>query len=98
MNEKKHRYNKDFRKPAVKEATETVTEEKEVVKKIQKKVNTKSKLNVRRTPEVANNIIGELDNGTIVTVVSEKDGWTEIAARRGLGKGYVMTKFLEDNK
>lgn len=97
MIEKKHRYNKDFKKTEEK-ATESVSQPTEKKaspkepKKIQKKVKTNSRLNVRSSPEVANNIIKSLANGTIVIVKSEKNGWTKIE------EGYVMSKYLEDIK
>ena len=97
MIEKKHRYNKDFKKPVAKEVAEPETEEEKVVapkkpKKIQKKVKTTSRLNVRKSPEVTDNIVTTLGNGTVITVISEKNGWTEIS------NGFVMSKYLEDLK
>jgi mannosyl-glycoprotein endo-beta-N-acetylglucosaminidase len=91
MAEKKHRYYKDYKKPE-----ETIDEEKPVApkkpKKVQKKVKTTSRLNVRSAPVVGNNIIKTLSNGTVVTVLSEKDGWSEIDG------GFVMSKYLESVK
>lgn len=97
MIEKKHRYNKDFKKPITEEVAEPeVKEEKAVApkkpKKIQKRTKTNSRLNVRRTPELADNIVTTLGNGVIVTVIKEENGWTEI------DKGFVMSKYLEDIK
>ena len=97
MIEKKHRYNKDFKKPIVNEVAEPEAKEEKVVapkkpKKIQKRIKTSSRLNVRRTPEVADNIITTLGNGVIVTVIKEENGWTEI------DKGFVMSQYLEDIK
>lgn len=97
MIEKKHRYNKDFKKPVTKEVAEPEAKEEKVVapkkpKKIQKRTKTTSRLNVRRTPEVADNIVTTLGNGVIVTVIKEENGWTEI------DKGFVMSKYLEDIK
>lgn len=98
MTEKKHRYNKDYKKSTTEEKKEEVIEKpvKEKKPKIVKKVvNTKSGgfLNVRKEPKVANNIIGKLYNGDVVTVVETVDqNWTKI------NTGYVMSKFLEDTK
>lgn len=97
MTEKKHRYYRDYKKPEEKiETSELVADEKVTPKKskgIQKKVKTSTKLNVRSAPEVTkDNVVSELENGTVITILSEKDGWAEIKS------GYVMTKYLEDLK
>ena len=97
MIEKKHRYNKDFKKPVITEVAEPETKEEKTVapkkpKKIQKRTRTSTRLNVRKTPEVADNIVTTLGNGVIVTVIKEENGWTEI------DKGFVMSKYLEDIK
>lgn len=98
MIEKKHKYHKDFKKPDEKIAEtsdESVTEESaspKKSKKLQKKVKTRTKLNIRKSPEVADNVIGSLSNGTVVSIESEKNGWSKIA------EGYVMSKYLEDIK
>lgn len=97
MIEKKHRYNKDFKKPVTNEIAEPEAKEEKVVtpkkpKKIQKRIKTISRLNVRRTPEVADNIVTTLGNREIVTVIKEENGWTEI------DKGFVMSQYLEDIK
>lgn len=98
MTEKKHRYNKDYKKTSFEDKKEEVVEKPEVPKKpktIKKVVNTKSGgfLNVRKEPKVGNNIIGKLYNGDVVTVLETVDkDWTKVK------EGYVMTRFLEDTK
>ncbi|MFT8323359.1 MAG: SH3 domain-containing protein [Bacillus sp. (in: firmicutes)] len=55
-------------------------------------VNKGSNLNMREQPTTTGKIISKLESGTIVTVLSEKDGWANISVN---GKtGYVSSEFL----
>lgn len=89
--EKKHKYYRDYKKPEEKKEDVTPVEEAKD-KGIKKKVRTRTKLNIRSTPEISDNVIGELENGSIVTVLNEKDDWSNIT------EGYVMSKFLTNIK
>ncbi len=62
----------------------------------------RGKLNVRSEPKTGNNVIGQLDYGTKVTVegpVVINADWSVIKYKKGPdGVGYVMTRFLVDKK
>ncbi|HEO8422137.1 MAG: SH3 domain-containing protein [Niallia sp.] len=61
---------------------------------INKKVNvqTGSNLNVRSTASTSGSIKGKLSAGTVVTVLSEKNGWSQIKTANL--EGYVSSEYL----
>ncbi|WP_312096273.1 SH3 domain-containing protein [Niallia sp.] len=72
------------------------TEEKQPEKTptVEKKVNVQagSSLNVRSTASTSGAIKGKLTAGTVVTVLSEKNGWSQIKTNKV--EGYVSSKYL----
>ena len=61
---------------------------------VEKKVNVQagSSLNVRSTASTSGTIKGKLTAGTIVTVISEKNGWSQIKTNNL--EGYVSSEYL----
>ena len=55
-----------------------------------------SKLNVRETPSINDNIIGELDHGDSVEVLSIQEEWAKIKFNQGIG--YIYAKYLVDKE
>jgi uncharacterized protein YgiM (DUF1202 family) len=47
-----------------------------------------NKLNVRKTPELGQNVIGQLPNGTMVNVTDISGKWAKI-------EGWVSTNYLK---
>jgi len=72
------------------------TEEKQPEKTptVEKKVNVQagSSLNVRSTASTSGAIKGKLTAGTVVTVLSEKNGWSQIKTDKV--EGYVSSEYL----
>ena len=56
-------------------------------------VVTAEKLNVRKTPEVGNNVITIYSKGDKVNVIEKGLEWCKI--KDTFGEAYVMTKFIE---
>ncbi|MEK4651306.1 SH3 domain-containing protein [Niallia sp. FSL W8-0954] len=61
---------------------------------VSKKVNVQagSNLNVRSTASTSGSIKGKLSAGTVVTVLSEKNGWSKIKTSKA--EGYVSSEYL----
>ena len=61
---------------------------------VSKKVNVQagSNLNVRSTASTSGSIKGKLSAGTVVTVLSEKNGWSQIKTSKV--EGYVSSEYL----
>lgn len=56
-------------------------------------VVTAEKLNVRKTPEVEDNVIDIYSKGHKVNVIEKNSEWCKI--KDTFGEAYVMTKFIE---
>ena len=56
-------------------------------------VVTAEKLNVRKTPEVGDNVITIYSKGHKVNVIEKDNEWCKI--KDTFGEAYVMTKFIE---
>lgn len=56
-------------------------------------VNVESILNVREEPSLDSPVNDTLDNGSIVNIVDEKEGWYEI--EKDSGNGYVKSDYVE---
>lgn len=52
---------------------------------------TTDRINVRSTPEVADNVLYVVEAGTKLTVVDQHGEWSKLR-----GSGYVMTKFIKE--
>lgn len=58
-------------------------------------VNVESTLNVRQEPSTDSPIDDTLDNGDVVNIVDEKEGWYEIEKDNDLG--YIKSDYLKEN-
>ncbi|MCM3669951.1 SH3 domain-containing protein [Mesobacillus maritimus] len=57
---------------------------------------TTSGLNVRSQPSLSSSIVGNLDQGTMVTVLSESAGWSEVLYNGT--SSWVSSQYLDNNK
>ncbi|MBD8068093.1 SH3 domain-containing protein [Bacillus sp. PS06] len=59
-------------------------------------VNAGSNLNLRKSPTISSEVLAKLTKGTVVTVLSETNGWAKIKVN---GKeGYVSSQYLQTPK
>jgi peptidoglycan DL-endopeptidase LytF len=58
-------------------------------------VNANSNLNLRKSPSTSASVVSKLKNNTIVTVLSETNGWAHVRANGQ--EGYVSSQYLVNN-
>ena len=63
------------------------------IEHVMEAVVTAEKLNVRKTPEVENNVITIYSKGHKVNVIEKDNEWCKI--KDTFGEAYVMTEFIE---
>ena len=68
-------------------------EKKVETEHVMEAVVTAEKLNVRKTPEVGDNVITIYSKGHKVNVIEKDNEWCKI--KDTFGEAYVMTKFIE---
>ena len=68
-------------------------EKKIEIEHVTEAVVTAEKLNVRKTPEVEDNVITIYSKGHKVNVIEKDNEWCKI--KDTFGEAYVMTKFIE---
>ncbi|MGN1167215.1 MAG: hypothetical protein ACI4S2_12410 [Lachnospiraceae bacterium] len=51
------------------------------------------RVNFRRTPEISDNIIAELEEGQKINIKEIAEDWLKVTVNRKLG--YIMTEFVE---